>query len=103
MRATAFFANAFTRDLEGLEDFGDIGLPPDCQEASVMAIRELTKFYEIEQNFEDVFKSYSELYDQHEWVEEDRKWAQRIAELAGFRHLANAAKQFQPVTEVVTS
>lgn len=109
MRATAFFANAFTRDLEGLEDFGDIGLQPDCQQASIMAIQELTKFYEIEnqiaedQDFKSRYKAFEDLYNQQEWVQEDRKWAQRIAELAGFNPLATAAKKFKPFLGVVMS
>lgn len=59
MRATAFFANAFTRDLEGLENFGEVELQPDCQQASLMAIQELTKFYKIEKQVaeDDNFKA----------------------------------------------
>lgn len=109
MRATAFFANAFTRDLEGLDNFGGIGLLPDCRQASVMAIRELASFYEIEgplaehPNFKDVSKSFNHLDDQHDWVQEDRKWATRIAELAGLRPLALAAKQLETTLEVTRS
>lgn len=106
MRATAFFANAFTRDLEGLENFGEVGLQPDCQQASVMAIQELAKFYKIENqiaedgNFRDGYKAFEDLHNQQEWVQEDQKWAQRIAELAGFSNLATAAKQSRPANEV---
>ena len=105
MRATAFFANAFTRDLEGLEDLGVIGLLSDCQKASIMAIEELTSFYEIESSMaqqEDVSRTYSVLRDQQEWVQEDRKWALRIAELAGFEHLSMAAKQWKSMIEVMS-
>ncbi len=108
MRATAFFANAFTRDIEGLEDLGVIGLLSDCKKASVMAIQDLTSFYEIESSmaqhayFEDVSRTYSVLRDQQEWVQEDRKWALRIAELAGFEHLTMAAKQWESVIEVMS-
>lgn len=107
MRATAFFANAFTRDLEGLENFGEVGLQPDCQQASLMAIQELTKFYKIEkqiaedENFKGGHKAFEELCNQQEWVQEDQKWARRIAELAGFSHLATSAKKSRPATEVI--
>lgn len=109
MRATAFFANAFTRDLEGLDAFGDIPLQPDCREASIMAIQELMEFSKIEDHtaadaaFQDVRESYDSIYTQQQWVQEDRRWALRIAEVAGLKDLATAAKEFTTVEEVFST
>lgn len=77
MRATAFFANAFTRDLEGLENFNGVNLQPDFHQASVMAIQELTNFYKIDNqiaenvNFKGDYKALEHLHNQQEWVQED--------------------------------
>ncbi len=102
MRACAFFANAFTRDVEGLEDLSFMGLPEDCREASKMAIAEVASFFKIDASLAenatnssawDLDKTYSEVESQTEWVTQDRTWAERIAELAELKLLLAACKK----------
>jgi hypothetical protein len=109
MRASAFFANAFTRDVEGLDAFGDVELPEHCREASVMAIRDLAEFFKIEDKIVEHSKtdeswnlvgSYAEAKSQEEWVEKDRQWAGRVADLAGLNALVRASKQVEDFVKV---
>lgn len=106
MRATALFSNAFTRDLEGLDNFGYFPLQADCREASVMAIQELTEFFKIQDHmaadadFQNVRDAYDCIYTQQDLVHVDRRWALRIAEVAGLDHLAATAKDSTSIEEV---
>lgn len=103
MRATALFANAFTKTLEGLDSFDHIPLQPDCKEASVMAVGELTDFFKIQERMtagEDFWKGFDSLYTQRDLVHEDRKWALYIAEAAGLSYLAATAKQSTTADQV---
>jgi hypothetical protein len=108
MRACAFFANAFTRDVDWLEDLGFQGLSEDCREASRMAIRELAEFFQIGSALDELAAtgnsgswsdSYAKANSQLAWVLQDRVWAGRIAELAKLQLLASTSKR-QSVSKV---
>lgn len=111
MRATALFANAFNRsshDNLGALDF--LGLPGQCREISVIAIRELLEFYDISAQVGEkalgdstwqLEDSCDNVTTQREWVAFDRLWAIRIAELAKFEFILKAAKEQASVMEVM--
>lgn len=111
IRATALFANAFNRSSDGNLDALDfLGLPRQCREISVMAIRELLEFYDLsaqvaEKALGDVTwqleECYNDITTQHEWVVLDRQWATRIAELAKFEFILKAAKEQASVVKVM--
>lgn len=109
MRASAFFANAFTRDLDGLDAFGPIELPKHCRESSKVAIQELAQFFMIEETMRErgesdvswrLEESYAEGKTQEDWVERDRLWAGRIAKLAGLNALVSASKKVEDLSKV---
>jgi len=104
MRATAFFSNGFTRDIEGLDAFEDWGLEEHCRESSVLAIREIASFFEVKELILEKAKSdpewslvgsYKEINSQLEWIGRDRLWATRIAELAGLDFVLKACQEYE--------
>ena len=112
MRATAFFANAFTRDAPDPDAFSDFGLLPQCRESSVNAIQELISFYELvekvdEKAAHDKKWQLSEAYDsadsQQEWIERDQEWATLIADLAGFQFITKSSRNLRSTPEVFKS
>jgi hypothetical protein len=112
MRATAFFANAFTRDLPDPDAFGDFGLLPQCRESSVKAIQELISFYGLAEKVGEKAVSdkkwqlpgaYDGANSQHEWIELDQEWAALIADLAGFEFIAKSSLKQSSVWEVFKS
>lgn len=112
MRACAFFSNAFTRDIEGLDDLSHMELLESCREASKMAIRELASFFKIDTEIAEnadrdrswvLDDSYAKASSQIDWVLQDRLWAGRIAQLARHERLIKASNCFQPPSKVSRS
>jgi hypothetical protein len=112
MRACAFFANAFTRDLEGLEEFRHVILTEHSRESSLLAILELAEYFKIDEKMTEraltdeswrLKESYAEAESQEEWVERDRLWVGRIVELAGWEALVTASKEMDNLAKVISS
>lgn len=94
MRASAFFANAFTRNLAGLNAFESTELPEQCHGSSKLAIKELIEGYGLAAEFQeqartdqlwDIDRTYAQVHSQLRWVECDQMWASRIAQSAGLQ------------------
>jgi hypothetical protein len=112
MRATAFFANAFTRDLPDPDAFRDFGLLSQCRESSVKSIQELISFYGLAEKVDEkavndkkwqLPGAYDDANSHHEWVERDQEWAALIADLAGFGFIAKSSLKQRSTPEVFKS
>jgi hypothetical protein len=108
MRATAFFANALTRDEPEPGAF-DFGLQPQCRESSVVAIQELISFYDLTAKVEAkaaedekwiLLEAYDSVDSQLEWIEKDREWATLIADLAELKFIASSSRKLKSTEEV---
>lgn len=93
VRASSFFARAYTLQLPEPDQFAGIGFSDECRNTSITAIRELLEFYNsgllrcIPGGPWDFHCAFSSVQSHMEWAMEERRWADKLKVACGLKSL----------------
>ena len=98
VRASSFFARAYTVPAPQEDEFVGKGFSSECRETSATALRELLEWYDKDilkdpvdkaWNFENALQNVN---SQREWALEERKWADKLIETCGLLFMKRAVE-----------